>query len=161
MGDGESNSGYVSFLVQNPWFRSVASENFGFLSTKTPRVSFSLWKPWHKFDTWNFRWCGTSDGQERSVDPIWPYQQDSFIDLRHENNHGKNRPRLTWILWNQTDVKTHGEAFWTWNEAMKLYLKMDMREVSIHKISSYNNLSHFIHKCFQLGDTKISLKPKI
>ena len=36
-----------------------------------------------------------------------------------------------------------------------------MKDFSLHQLSSYNNLSHFLHKCFQLGDNKPSLKPKI
>jgi len=34
-----------------------------------------------------------------------------------------------------------------------------MKEVYLNKLSYYNNLSQFLHKCFQLGDTKLSLRP--
>ena len=34
-----------------------------------------------------------------------------------------------------------------------------MKEVYLHQISYYNNLSQFLHKCFQLGDNKLSLRP--
>ena len=34
-----------------------------------------------------------------------------------------------------------------------------LKEVYLHQLSYYNNLSQFLHKCFQLGDTKLSLRP--
>lgn len=42
---------------------------------------------------------------------------------------------------------------------MKRYFGI-LKEVSLHPLSIYNNLSHFLRKCFQLGDAKLSLRPK-
>ena len=34
-----------------------------------------------------------------------------------------------------------------------------LKEFCLHHSPKYNNPSHFSHKCYQLGDTRLSLKP--
>ena len=41
---------------------------------------------------------------------------------------------------------------------MKGYFEI-MKEVYLHQLSYYNNLSQFLHTFFQLGDTKLSMRP--